>query len=347
MEDYKQLLLRAKNVPYLKIETKEIDNKAKIKKEFDGTDLKPYIKTGARLNENTIELPLWDDEQIFNEVIPAWGFHKFCNYEVKEFGLGLVYVRFKFGKKVRKGNDFRFREDKDVQQIDFYFIYDFEKRQYVEINPLKNDEWQKRISNMELLEKQTFPFTWNYLTQIRPAFLESHDKFGKNYSRTYSDIAIHLKGLDKFLDDTGLYIDLLYIIYGDITKDEHFTLEQAIRRQKKLISKTREYIEAFKEDALFDAHKDYYDRHDEKAALGITTGTFFDFEKIIKARKEKIDDHEWFSYNKMQGYLTVNKEKNVLYPNFTEVERRRSLYKQAGNNESENMTINEIIKRLK
>src|SRR4051794_5480085 len=125
MKEIKQLLLRAKNVPQFKIEIKEIDSSLVEKKEFIEEDLKPYIKTGSRLPENTIELPVWDDETVFKEIIPPWGFHKFCTFNFKEFGLGQVHIQLKIGKKTKKKNDYRFREDQDVAIIDYYFLFDF------------------------------------------------------------------------------------------------------------------------------------------------------------------------------------------------------------------------------
>lgn len=347
MKEVNQLLLRSKNIPPLKIEVKQIDNSLIMKKVFNEDDLKPYIKTGARLYENIIELPNWDDESIFKELIPPWGFHKYVNYEIKEFGLGQVYIKLNFGKKYRKKNDYRFRDDQDVTSFDYYFLFDFNLRHYIQVNPDTNEEWQNRTEKMAIVEQQTFNFVWNYLTQLKPAFLKSHMKFRKNNSKTYAEICNFFDTTLSFLDKTRLYIDLLYIIYGDINQDEHFQLEQSIRHLMILIDKARKYGEQFGSNQLFDPHRDFKDRTNENHVSGIIIETQFAIENLFKSRKEKIDDNSWFAYNPLQGFLKFDRDKQNIYPTLEEVERRRSLYSEAANTESENSIINAIIHRLK
>lgn len=347
MKEIKQLLLRAKNIPHFKIVEKEIDNNLKVMKEFNQDVLMPYIKTGARLFENIIELPVWDDEEVLKLIIPPWGFHKFCTYSLKEFGLGQVHIKLKIGKKYKKNNDYRFREEHDVTFIDYYFLFDFNLRHYVQVNPNNSDEWQGRFSQMALIEKQTFSVVWNYIINLKPSFLKKHEIFQKNNSKTYSEINNHFEIINDFLNDTWFYIDLLYIIYGDINQDEHNHIEQAIRRYLQLISTAKNYIAQFDENEKFDAHLDYKNRQTEDSVFGIITETLFLIDNFIKERKEKIDDDGWFAYNPLQGYLKGSKKENKIFPNIAEVERRRSLYKQAANPESENGIINEIIRRLK
>ncbi|WP_096201859.1 hypothetical protein [Bacillus sp. FJAT-45350] len=347
MKQMKQQLLRAKNIPEFKIVIKEIDEDVVLNKEFKEGSLKPYIKTGVRLHENTIELPIWDDENLFKEFIPPWGFHKFCDFQKSEFGLGLIHIQFRYGKKIRKKSDYRFREEKDVEKIDFYFLYDFHKEHYLEVKPENSEEWQRRVSEMEVIENQTFTFVWDYLVNKRSTFIENNEKFKKSNRKTYLDIKNHLLLLEVFLEDTWLYFDLLFIVYGDLTQEEHFYLEQAIRRQKKLITNSIDYIQQFNDDQLFDAYDDYANRKDNKSAFGIISETFFMIDTLLKARKEKIESDEWFVYNPTQGFLHMDKKSKKLYPNFAEVERRRSLYQQAANSESEKTLHIEIFNRQK
>ncbi|WP_227938824.1 hypothetical protein [Alkalihalobacillus deserti] len=325
----------------------QIESDRITQKEFDESTLKPYIKTGARLHENTIELPIWDDQQIFKGAFPPWGFHKFCDYQKSEFGLGLVHVQFRYGKKIRKRSDYRFREEKDVEAIDFYFLYDFDKGHYIEVKPENNDDWKKRIFDMETLENETFTFIWDYLVNRRPQIIELNVNFKKIERKTYLIIKKHLNLVEDFLGDTRFYFDLLFIIYGDLTQEEHYYLEQSIRRFKKQVIITLEYMQQYEDNQPFDVHRDYANRLDTKSSFGIITETLFMFDNLLRERKEKIDNDEWFVYNPRQGYIRVDKKNKKLYPNLSEIERRRSLYSHAANLESENILNNEIVSRVK
>lgn len=65
--------------------------------------------------------------------------------------------------------------------------------------------------------------------------------------------------------------------------------------------------------------------------------------QLVTPRKEKINDDDWFIYNKRQGYIKSGEGK--LYPNIGEVERRRGLYMEAANEQSERQLIRELYKR--
>ncbi|MBY0123193.1 hypothetical protein [Bacillus sp. S/N-304-OC-R1] len=345
MKKVKQQLLRAKNIPELIIVNKPLDKEIIKIKEFSELALKPYIKTGARLTENIVELPVWDDMDQFNDLIPPWGFHKFCNYQVSEFGLGMVHIIFNVGKKIRKNNDFRFRDEIKTDTNNYYFLFDFQKRHYIEVNPETNQDWITRIEQMENLEKDSFGFIQNYLTNIRPEFNTKITTFINKNRKTYIEIKKYFEAVDTFLNDTWLYLDLLLIIYGDISSEEHCYLEQSIRNLKRLMSEANSYIEVFNENYQYDPTADYLNRTDKSSGFGIVTETFYALESNFSGRKEKIEDGEWFVYNPSRGYLSA--KNNKLFPNIAEVERRRSLYEKGANSESESNLTNEILRRLK
>lgn len=345
LKGIKNMLLRAKNIPELQVETIYPEKSISLCKEFTDEMLKPFIRTGEKISQNKIVLPVWDDEVNLKGNIPPWGYHKFCDFIKREFGLGLVHVQFRNGKKVRKANDFRFRDEKEVQITNFYFLFDFSLRHYIQVNPHSSEEWQKRISDLEQIEYKMISFIWNYITDEKPNFILYNDQFRKRDKKSYLDIEEYLNIMENFLDNTWLYMDLLLIVYFDISIDEHAYLEQEIRRQKRLIVKARNYIERFERKEMFDVYQDYYDREKADSSFGIVTETFLEMDKFIMPRKEKIEDAEWFAYNIGQGYVKIDKKNNSLYPNIAEIERRRSLYSNAANRESENNLLKEIIRR--
>lgn len=345
MKEIKHQLLRAKNIPELKIVNKQLDDELIRLKEFGESSLKPYIKTGARLTENIVELPVWDDMEQYNDLIPPWGFHKYCNYQMSEFGLGMIHIIFNVGKKVRKNNDYRFRDEIKTDTKNYYFLFDFQKRHYIEVNPESNQEWITRIAQMEALEMEAFSFIHDFITNKRPEFIKNNSSFLNKTRKTYSEIQRHFGTVDNFLDETWVYLDFLLIIYGDISSEEHFYLEQSIRNMKRKMNEAILYIENFNGNQQYDSTTDYLSRTDKSSGFGIVNETFYSIESNFSGRKEKVEEGEWFVYDPSRGYLFS--KNNKLFPNIAEVERRRSLYEQGANSESESTLIAEILRRLK
>jgi hypothetical protein len=345
VQNLKSYIAKAKSIPSLRIEEMKIDEQYRLEKIFKEEMLKPI--TGQRIHENIVEFPVWEDSEVFGNIIPPWGYQKFSRYEVTTIGLGLVKISQKWGKHIRKSSDFRFLDEKDVSTIEYYFLYDDWLRHYREVNPEKSSDWQQRVGEVEGLENEAVSFVFDFLIKKWRGFLTIVNDFKLSDTLNYTQINHHLDIIDEFLDDYQIYSDILFVVYSDITNNEHEALQEAIHKQRVLNQTARKYMSSFTYDTCFDVTKDYHNRANRKDPFGPITTAIMGIKTILTPRQEKIDEDSWFVYNVNKGYLKMDKFNNGLCPNPAEIERRRGLYKHPFNAQSEKKLLKEIKERFR
>ncbi|PLS01941.1 hypothetical protein [Neobacillus cucumis] len=325
--------------PDLIVEEKQIPQELKKIEALEKKDIAPL--TGgekSRLHENIVEYYVFDRDEDFTPLIPQ----KYVSYEKEKLAPGLFVVTSEYGIKGRKG-DYRFTEKVNVQKDKSYFLY--ENNQYSQVNPQKQ-QWLDRLAEREELRKQSVEFIYFYKDLQNAIWTKKLNPFDKGkfiygFSQEINSMGEieFIETMNFFLRISELYLFILQF-FGSITKDEFSYLLKAIDRQKDRNYNCYEYIMLKEEELLFDF----------ASVLNLSNGdpffeTKFKMAVLLTPREERLDIITTANYH--QGYVYIDVEKGICYPNLGELDRRINLFQLAANAESEREIVKSIIKIAK
>ncbi|MEH7120981.1 hypothetical protein V7128_26765, partial [Neobacillus vireti] len=328
--------------PDLIVEEKALPKELMTKEAFEKKEISPLNGgVNSRLHENIVEYYVFDDDDAItgSEFIPLIT-KKFVTYEKQSFFPGLHKITLIYGQKQRKNSDWRFTERINVQKDEAFFLYDYTNKQYRQVNPEKS-EWMERMYERELIRKEAIKFILYYQELKEFIWLRKQNPINKNlfvhqFSKEINELdqKLFIETMNFFLKLSVKYIFVLQY-FGLITKDEYHYLFLALERQKERQNKCYEYIVLEEENLV----------HELKEFLNLpNTHPFYEtryrMERLLVPRKERIEDLTPFNY--MEGYIYIDTEKGICYPNISEITRKTNLYEMAGNKDSEK----EIEKRI-
>lgn len=330
------------NCPDLIVEEKQIPKELQKKSAFDKKDVAP-LNGGekSRLSENIVEYYVYEDIDEYNPLLTK----KYTQYIKEKLAPSMIIITHEYGNYQRKEGDFRFTDKVNVKKETAYFLYDYFIKEYKQVNA-KKEEWIERLAEREQVRKQSIDFIYFYKTFKDAIWVKKINPFDKSkyiygFSKEVESLGEieFIETINFFLFLSELYIFILEF-FGSITNDEYKHLLQAIEKQKERNYKCYEYI-MLKEEGLFD---------DFASVLNLSKSDSFYQTKLkitflLTPREERLEVITPANYHR--GYVFIDTEKGICYPNLGELDRRINLFQMAANSESEKDIIQNIIKIAK
>lgn len=295
------------------------------------------------------------------DLFPPVGYFIFIGGNVLPRTFGLLDVQF-FGQHIeRNPNDYRFYRFSTQYTQNEHFYYDSESEKYVQVNDNDLIQGRRMKEKGEPIEKpeveeylrreEMFRYSRMRLKTIGKSYLEefiSFKPYWKYTPRTLNDVESFFIRYKKFLDsmELGLKVKLLL---SRVTEREYEKLMQYRDYQYQLMFEGIQLMEKIVE-LMMKSHryrdiKNYHlgelfgDSEEQKLYVDFVNNVLMKIQDFLTPRGD--------TPSGLQGYIGYDLEREELYPNIVELERRDSLRDQAWKSTEERDLEMKILKSLR
>jgi hypothetical protein len=271
--------------PYLEVRENDLSKNESIanKTEISIEDIRPDIRSKECLRQGFVVFPVLRDQPVYPLQLGA----KYCDYEVKNYGGGVIEIIQNYGKQFPNPSNEMFPKlfiDREINPpISYYFRHN--GTQYVHVNSY--EEWLtykeeieaiKRNDDLAMIIKNFYGFISKYVTN-------GGFKISKKLEKTtfnYKEVLAHFGEMYHHVQNTAKdYYEMLYI-FGDINDVTYeFAMNQIVRISQtyRVATKTiKENIIETKYHETYDAKKAYV----ESAKIGANALTESIFDMFFK-----------------------------------------------------------------
>ncbi len=285
------------------------------------------IKSHLKYSEDysVLEFPIVDDRQersVFSKSIKDYftplGFFNFTKCTYKQKPLGLVDINMFIYGMERKSNAFKHPHYQKVFEKEENLAFDFTNKKYVRAdkeNP-NNEHSQIYKERLELLHfclgkvkkyyfKTYFPVFLSFIHESRP---DAEYRHAVEYVEQYKNY------LENYFENG---ISCL-LIFSDISVGEYMQLKLHAKKLLKILNHIEDSLKKVKKEENF-SFADYVQlKHTEEYQIFEEMRDLINHLENFKTPRKKQQNKvfEW-------GYIGIDKETQELFPNISEVERRR------------------------
>lgn len=372
-KEVEHLFERAKRIPELKIIEKRLPFETVLKGTFDEEDLE--VRPGSS-KENWIEIKIHNDRWYLpDQYMPVNG-TKIITYRVIREPLGLISIEVIAGNQYRNQDYRRERLENPLKQTFHFVCVEGENPYYQQYKDLKGVPEDKLTDNQKIAVERKKeaqyvinllqPYIMRYVFVVREDILKGKEISGNKrlkspFSYSSGDTAKnfwrYIRELETFIEETTFYLKCMLIL-NQLDLAEYNELEIRLERAKfyllaakQTLSYKFEQIEKGENEQFIlgtnndDKDPRFTEEENEKyyGTKGPVQRAIQYIEWLLKEREERVQDIiKRPGKAVMDGYIHIDAE-GRLYPNLTEIERRKNLYKMYGDSSTE-QEIQQIIR---
>jgi hypothetical protein len=346
-------LNRAIRIPNLQVRSKTVDDLYRFEKEFT---LKMTYPDLSEISKNVVSFIDYSDSDFFGVSMPPWKFHKFCNYSIENFGMGMMKITRYVGKQVRKEKDWRYvdeiynrripkpkknsrEEEEKVDMEEYYFFFDEDVKKWTHMGAVqgeepKNSRWVERMEELKEFQNELTGFGYEFWIQYMgysQYFFRPKNDLLEQDKTTFDDIRKFLKKTEDFLPYMVLYTDTALAAFGLIDKEEYLVVKDFLNQIPSLIQDCTEAIEELKrlenqmvsekDKKPYRIYNPYF--YQQEGLKNPFLKLYNHVRKILKHRQNNWQVFVTDCKLECGGYLKMTRHK--LYPSLGEIIRRNCL----------------------
>jgi len=375
------LNLKEKNELVYKMPTKadfeKVDEFVTFKEDDNALNITVPIYDERNLPE--FQVSLFNDSR--NDCFPERGFYIVGSSKLITEPLGLVKVEMNGLPYILVGSDYRFEprgsKNREIGYKRYlYFYYDYQKKLFVKVFPDKLEECKRKMGNekdpekkedillkyhatvqeyikreklLEKIKERIYPLSLPYLKRLKQWKDGDYKGFSIGTITTYVD------GYRKFIKEEMIRGLKIKLVYANVTKREYSKLFKQKRELLKLIKNTKRKLEEIKSiqsltgkneadyeldaNSLFEREREIYN-YIEKIVMP-------ELQKFKEVRPTKFPENGLNERIVLKGYIDFDLEKNEVYPNIMQLQRRTSLTEEKEDFRSEDEYTSKILDYFK
>lgn len=323
-------------------------------------------------NLSEYQVSLFNDFK--NDCFPERGFYIVGDSKLIIEPFGLVKLEMNGLPYTRINSDFRYTRsslDKEKGYREYlYFNFDYEKQEFINVYSDKLEECKRKMLQnpkalndyhetvQEYINKETllsaikeriYPLSLPYLKKLKD-WKES--KYGD------SKTGLTIGSITKYLDDYKKFIELdmlksikIKLVYGNITINEYIELLKKKTELSNQIKSAKDKLNEIK--VMHSLNVESFNNYQlvVNSLFERETEITKDIEKVILPNLEKFKEVRSTSFPKfglnektvLKGYIGYDLNKNEVYPNIMQLQRRSSLTEEKEDFRSEDEYIAQIL----
>jgi hypothetical protein len=332
----KPVVVKKVDVPVETMDAASFDLVRKmIKYEYKDDCFVVTIPSGDEREDPFYQVKLFSKDTY--DLFPPVGYFIFVGGSVLPRTFGLLDIQF-FGQHIeRNPNDYRFYKFNTQYVQNEHFYYDSETGKYVQVNDNDLIQGRRRKERGEPIEKEEvqeylrreelFRYSRMRLKTIGKSYLQEFINFKpywKYTPRTLNDVESFFIRYKKFLDsmELGMKVKLLL---SRITEREYEKLMEHRDHQYQLmfdgIKLLEEIAMLMMKSHRYRDIKNYHlgelfgDSLEQKLYVDFVNNVLMKIQEFLTPREDK-------PFSLLQGYIGYDLEREELYPNIVELERR-------------------------